>query len=236
MAQARLCLVKWNALLFSGQAWHLGREIASAILPKPCKACHNILIPVEACHLLPAEITLIALALSIDAFAVSMAAAAAGRVHDIRTVFRLSFHFGLFQFLMPIIGWAAGATLEPLIASFDHWIAFLLLMVVGVRMLIPTDGSKALHLDDPSRGLMLITLATATSIDALAVGLSLAMLRVNVWLPSIIIGIVAAAMSLVGIYLGSRLQLRLGRKAEILGGIILIFIALRTVAEHTLLR
>ena len=181
------------------------------------------------------EVALIALALSIDAFAVSMAAAAAGRVHGPRAVFRLSFHFGLFQFLMPVVGWAAGATLEPLIASFDHWIAFLLLMVVGIRMLIPSNGSKAMQLDDPTRGLMLLTLATATSIDALAVGLSLAMLRINVWLPSVVIGIVAASMSLVGIYLGSRLQVRLGRKAEILGGIILIFIAIRIVAEHTVL-
>jgi putative Mn2+ efflux pump MntP len=181
------------------------------------------------------EIALIALALSIDAFAVSMAAAAAGRVHGPRAVFRLSFHFGLFQFLMPIIGWAAGATLEPYIASFDHWIAFALLMVVGVRMLIPGDGAKATQLDDPSRGLMLLTLATATSIDALAVGLSLAMLNVSVWLPSVAIGLVAGGMSLVGIYLGSRLQVRLGRKAEILGGVILIFIAIRIVVEHTFL-
>lgn len=203
---------------------------------KPCKACHSHTIFTEAIPLSPVEIALIALALSIDAFAVSMAAAAAGRVYGIRSVFRLSFHFGLFQFLMPIIGWAAGATLEPLIASFDHWIAFLLLMIVGVRMLIPTDGSKAMQLDDPSRGLLLVTLATATSIDALAVGLSLAMLKVSVWLPSVIIGVVAAAMSLVGIYLGSRMQVRLGRKAEILGGIILIFIAVRIVVEHTVLR
>jgi manganese efflux pump family protein len=136
---------------------------------------------------------------------------------------------------MPIIGWAAGTTLEPLIAPFDHWIAFLLLVVVGVRMLIPSDGTKAMQLDDPSRGLMLLTLATATSIDALAVGLSLAMLNVSVWLPSVVIGIVAGGMSLVGIYLGSRLQVRLGRKAEILGGIILVFIAIRIVVEHTLL-
>lgn len=184
----------------------------------------------------PIEIAFIALALSIDAFAVSMAAAAAGRVHGARAVFRLSFHFGLFQFLMPVVGWAAGATLEPLIASFDHWIAFGLLMVVGVRMLIPSSSSQAVQIDDPSRGLMLLTLATATSIDALAVGLSLAMLRVNVLLPSVVIGVVAAVMSLVGIYLGSRLQVRLGRKAEILGGIILIIIAIRIVVEHTVLR
>jgi putative Mn2+ efflux pump MntP len=181
------------------------------------------------------EIALIALALSIDAFAVSMAAAAAGRVSGPRAVFRLAFHFGLFQFFMPIIGWAAGATLEPFIASFDHWIAFGLLMVVGVRMLAPSDSSKNMQLDDPSRGLMLLTLATATSIDALAVGLSLAMLNVSVWLPSVVIGIVAAVMSLVGINLGSRLQVRLGRRAEILGGLILIFIAIRIVVEHTLI-
>lgn len=213
----------------------MNRRIVLRRLLKLCKPWLNPSTVTGISRMSAIEIALIALALSIDAFAVSMAAAAAGRVQGRRAVFRLSFHFGLFQFLMPIIGWAAGATLESYIASFDHWIAFLLLMVVGVRMLIPSDESKVLQIDDPSRGLMLVTLATATSIDALAVGLSLAMLGVSVWLPSVVIGLVAGGMSLVGIILGSRMQVRLGRKAEILGGIILIFIAIRIVVEHTLL-
>ncbi len=181
------------------------------------------------------EIALIALALSIDAFAVSLGAASSGRVLGPRAVFRLSFHFGLFQFIMPILGWAAGATLEPYIASFDHWIAFVLLVIVGGRMLYSQGSERHLQADDPSRGLLLLTLATATSIDALAVGLSLAMVHTAVWGPSLVIGFVAASMSLVGIFLGGKLQARFGRRAEILGGIILIIIAIRIVVAHTLL-
>lgn len=181
------------------------------------------------------EIALIALALSIDAFAVSLAAASSGRVLGPRAVFRLSFHFGLFQFLMPVIGWTAGASLEPLIAPFDHWVAFCLLVIVAWRMLHPPRGEDAFRATDPSRGLLLLTLAIATSIDALAVGLSLALLHTAVWAPSVLIGIVAASMSLLGIFLGGRLQAYFGRRAEILGGLILIFIALRIVATHTIL-
>ena len=179
------------------------------------------------------EIILIAIALSIDAFAVSVAASAAGHVIDKRAIFRLSFHFGFFQFLMPIIGWAAGRTLEPIISAYDHWVAFALLLIVAIRMFRSrSDSLSGSKLNDPSRGMLLLMLATATSIDALAVGLSLAILDITIWLPSVAIGLITASMSLIGIFLGERLQLRLGRTAEIIGGIILIVIALRIVITH----
>ena len=179
------------------------------------------------------EIILIAFALSVDAFAVSMAVSAAGRVYDPRSVFRLAFHFGLFQFLMPVIGWAAGATLERLIASVDHWVAFVLLMAVGLRMLHAAVNPKAtVGQDDPSRGLLLVTLSTAVSVDALAVGLSLGMLRISIWTPGVIIGVVTASMSLVGILIGARLHARFGRFAELIGGLVLISIAIRIVVTH----
>ena len=180
------------------------------------------------------EIILVALALSVDAFAVSLAAAASGRMNGSKSAFRLSFHFGLFQFLMPVIGWAAGATLAPLIASFDHWVAFVLLTVVGLHMLRSAQNPRGMRRrDDPSRGLALLTLSTAVSIDALAVGLSLAMLRIEIWGPSVVIGLVAAAMSWIGVSLGSKLHARLGRIAECVGGVILIAIAVRIVVIHT---
>jgi len=179
------------------------------------------------------EIILVAFALSVDAFAVSLAAAASGRMSGPRSTFRLSFHFGLFQFLMPVIGWAAGSTLAPLIAAFDHWVAFVLLTAVGLRMLRaarhPAGEPRS---DDPSRGLALITLSTAVSIDALAVGLSLAMLRISIWTPGVVIGVVAAAMSWLGILLGGKLHARFGRIAEFVGGVILIAIAVRIVIVH----
>jgi putative Mn2+ efflux pump MntP len=181
------------------------------------------------------EIVFIALALSIDAFAVALAASATGRVNNPRAAFRLSFHFGLFQFLMPVLGWAAGATLEPLIESFDHWVAFVLLGVVGIRMIRSSrNPNQPAQQDDPSRGIPLLTLSTAVSIDALAVGLSLAMLQISIWTPSAIIGLVTGAATVVGITLGARLHSRLGRIAELIGGIILILIAIRIVFIHTL--
>jgi len=182
----------------------------------------------------PFEIVLIALALSIDAFAVSVAAAAAGRELCKGAIFRLSFHFGLFQGMMPVLGWAAGRTLAPVIAPVDHWVAFALLVTVAARMLRAARAPEADVCDDPSRGLTLVMLAVATSIDALAVGLSLAMLRVDIWTPAVTIGIVTASMSLLGIWLGGRLKLRLGSAAQVLGAVILLAIAVRIVGEHVL--
>jgi putative Mn2+ efflux pump MntP len=136
--------------------------------------------------------------------------------------------------MMPVLGWAAGAKLAPLITSYDHWIAFILLCFVGIHMLRPTSGqSSTKNGPDPSRGLLLLTLATATSIDALATGLSLAMLRVDIWVPSAVIGIITATVSLAGIFIGTRLRSGFGRKAEIVGGLILITIAVKIVLAHT---
>lgn len=179
------------------------------------------------------DLALIAFALSVDAFAVSLAAAATGRMRDPRRALRLSFHFGLFQFLMPVLGWAAGTAVRGAIAEFDHWVAFVLLTVVGVRMLRSSSRpGEPPGAEDPSRGFSLLALSTAVSIDALAVGLGLAMMRIDIWMPSIVIGIVAAAMSLAGIILGNRLHSRYGRIAEFVGGVILILIAVRIVVTH----
>lgn len=179
------------------------------------------------------EILAIALALSLDAFTVSLAASTSGFVKDRRAVFRLSFHFGLFQFLMPIVGWALGTTIEPVIAAFDHWVAFGLLALVGVRMIAAAmhPGSEAQQ-NDPSRGITLVMLAIATSIDALAVGLSMAMVRTAVWYPSIVIGVVTGGMCILAIVGGNRLGRWLGKRAQWVGGIVLILIGVRIVISH----
>lgn len=179
------------------------------------------------------EIILIAVALSIDAFAVSLAASAAGRIRGSRATFRIAFHFGLFQFLMPVLGWAAGAELEPLIKSVDHWMAFALLTVVGIRMIRAARAAGAsVSPEDPSRGMTLLALSTAVSVDALAVGLSLGMLRMDIWTPSAIIGIITAVVSLAGVKLGTKISDRFGRITEMIGGIILILVGLRIVLSH----
>ena len=179
------------------------------------------------------EILVIALALSLDSFAVSLAASTSGFAKDKRAAFRLSFHFGLFQFLMPIVGWALGTAIEPIIAAFDHWVAFILLALVGIRMIrSATSPDSGTQQSDPSRGMVLVMLAIATSIDAMAVGLSMAMLRVAVWYPSIVIGLVTGGMCVLAIVGGNRLGGWLGKRAQLVGGIVLILIGVRIVISH----
>ena len=181
------------------------------------------------------SILLMALGLAMDAFAVSLAAAGSGRAAGGRAQFRLSFHFGLFQFFMPVIGWYIGARLAGALAAVDHWIAFGLLAIVGGRMILSGsrgDPDSPVPRGDPSRGLSLVALSVATSIDALAVGFSLALLHVNIWYPAAVIGVVTAALSFAGVRLGIRLGRVFGRGMEITGGVLLLFLGVRILVEH----
>jgi manganese efflux pump family protein len=177
----------------------------------------------------------IAIGLAMDAFAVSLGIGLKLCVVDRRQTFRLSFHFGLFQALMPVLGWLVGLTFASLIEAFDHWIAFGLLGAIGGKMLYEAfraeEGVTGV-VNDPTRGLSLIVLSVATSIDALAVGLSLALLRVDIWYPALVIGLVAAALTFVGLRLGCRFGSLLGRRMEAVGGVILILIGFRILFEH----
>ncbi len=179
------------------------------------------------------EIFIVALSLSLDAFAVSLAAGTAGHAGNARAIFRLSFHFGLFQFLMPVAGWAIGRQFAPLIASFDHWIAFGLLAFVGVHMIRSAgNASLSARLGDSSRGWTLVTLAFATSIDSLAVGFGLAALGEMVWYPCVVIGVVTLAMSVLAIVGGRTIGKRLGTRAQIGGGVVLLALAVKILVEH----
>jgi putative Mn2+ efflux pump MntP len=181
------------------------------------------------------EIIILALSLSLDASAVSLALSAAGQLKTGRAKFRIAFHFGLFQFLMPVAGWAAGTRLAPYIASVDHWVAFGLLTLVGLRMIVSANkGGSFDRLGDPSRGWSLVTLSTATSIDALAVGLGLAALGVSVWYPGVTIGLITLVMSVAAILLGEKAGRWLGARSQIAAGIVLLIIAVKILASHTL--
>lgn len=179
------------------------------------------------------EILVIAVGLSMDAVAVSLAASASNRAHGTRAMFRLSFHFGLFQFLMPVVGWMLGASVAPYIASSDHWVAFGLLALVGGRMVraAATDEDPG-PARDPSRGTTLIILSIATSIDALAIGLTLAMLGTGIWYASLVIGVVTGCLSLAAVLLGKRVGKAVGKRMEMVGGLALIAIGLRILAQH----
>ncbi len=179
------------------------------------------------------DVLLLAVGLAMDATVVSAGAGASGRSQGGWATFRLGFHFGLFQFLMPILGWFAGRTIAGAIASVDHWIAFVLLAIVGGRMIRSgLKGEDDSGAGDPSKGLSLIMLSIATSIDALAVGFSLAMIGVDIWFPAVVIGLVTAGMSVAGLRLGATLGARFGHRMEIVGGVILIFVGARIVFEH----
>jgi putative Mn2+ efflux pump MntP len=175
----------------------------------------------------------VSLALAMDAFAVSLAAGLNLARVTPRHVFRLSFHFGLFQFLMPVTGWYVGREFAALIDGFDHWIAFGLLSLVGGRMLWEAFSDKQPETKaDPTRGLLLVTLSTATSIDALAAGLSFAFLNESIWFLSVTIGIITALLTAFGMVFVSRSATRWGSRAEIVGGCILILIGFRIVFSH----
>lgn len=179
----------------------------------------------------------IALGLAMDAFAVSIGVSVALGGASRRQTFRLAWHFGLFQALMPIIGWLAGSTVRPLIESWDHWLAFVLLAVVGGRMILEARRPKGDQspITDPTRGWSLVLLSTATSIDALAVGLSFAALGVEVWVPSAIIGVTACLVTVVGTLGGRTLGRRFGDRMAVTGGLMLIGIGSWILVEHVLL-
>lgn len=185
------------------------------------------------------DILVIAVGLSMDAFAVAVAGSTAiGRVNR-RQVFRFSFHFGLFQALMPTIGWFAGISAEQYIREWDHWVAFLLLCFVGGRALRGALRSRDAGNDteargDPTRGWSLVMFSVATSIDALAVGIALAAVNVTIWVPAAIIGVVTAGLTMLGMLLGSRIGMRFGKRIEVLGGLILIGIGVRILISHLL--
>jgi manganese efflux pump family protein len=179
------------------------------------------------------EIFIIALGLAADAFAVSVSAGSTGAATKPRSMLRLSFHFGLFQFLMPVLGWLAGLSIAHYIQSFDHWIAFGLLLWVAVHMIqsAQADSERSMQ-QDPSRGMTLVILSVATSLDALAVGLSLALLQVSILYPAVVIGIVTGVVSFIGILLGQQFSKKAGKRAAIGGGILLILIAIRILLAH----
>jgi manganese efflux pump family protein len=178
----------------------------------------------------------IALSLSADCFAVALGGGVSVRNLRYIQVFRTGLVFGIAQAIMPVIGWLIGRTIIDFIARFDHWIAFGLLAIVGGRMIWEGfhDKEQKDKSLDITRGMLLITLAFATSIDALAVGLSFAFLNVNILMASLIIGITAFIITNLGFYIGRRAGGLLGQRAKIAGGIILIGIGLRILLSHLL--
>ncbi|MGA2990164.1 MAG: manganese efflux pump MntP family protein [Candidatus Korobacteraceae bacterium] len=170
----------------------------------------------------------IAVALAVDAFAVALVAGLSVQAVTKRRLFRLSFHFGLFQAMMLAAGWLFGKALYLLTSAFANWIAFVLLVLVGgniIRQALHASDEPRIRLD-PTRGWQLVFLSFATSIDALAVGLSLAMMGVSIAVAAAMVGLAATSLTVLGMHLGNRASLLWGKRVEVLGGLILIAIGL----------
>jgi putative Mn2+ efflux pump MntP len=174
------------------------------------------------------EVLGIAVALAMDAFTVSCGVGLILRDVSGRQQFRLSWHFGFFQFLMPIVGWMAGYGIAGPAGAFGKWLAFAVLLLLGLKMIwsatkrTPISGAA-----DPTRGISLVLLSLAVSIDALGVGFSLSLIEVGVFWPSVVIGIVTSMFTLVGLRLCRVIGSGFERPAMIVGGLILIAIGIK---------
>lgn len=180
-------------------------------------------------------IFMIALGLAMDAFAVSLGIATAGEIETRRGKLRLAAHFGIFQSGMTALGWVVGGTLMTIIMAYDHWIALILLGYVGFNLIragCSKDG-KAFK-EDPSTGRTMVMLSFATSIDAFAVGLSIAFMNIPIFLSISMIGVVAFTLSVAGLFAGARLGEAFGKRMELIGGLILIGIGLQVFLSHIL--
>jgi manganese efflux pump family protein len=181
-----------------------------------------------------ASIFLVALSLSADCFAVALSGTVASPKVLWPQVLRLSFSFGLFQTAMQIGGWLAGNTMVGIIAGYDHWIAFTLLVFIGARMVRESlrPENETGESPDITSGFPLLALSVATSIDSLAVGLSYAFISIGIALPSILAGVIAFTITALGCWLGKKVGAVFGRRAGTAGGVMLIIIAIRILAEH----
>jgi len=178
------------------------------------------------------SIILIAIALSMDSFAVSVINGLTITDLNVKRVLTISFFLSIFQAIMPLIGWFVGIGIRKYIEELDHWIAFLLLSYIGVKMIYEGLKKNDIVKDSELKILTLIGQSFATSIDAFAVGISFALLNLSIVTPVLIIGIITFGFSLIGLQLGKYFGKRIGKSVEILGGILLVGIGFKILIEH----
>ena len=178
------------------------------------------------------EILLIAFALSADTFAVSVASGANAKKISLVNALKMGFIFAMFQGLMPVVGWLAGNTMERFVSQFAHWIAFSLLIIIGGKMIWESFKKNENKEKNPFKLFIVFFLGLATSIDALAIGITFSMLKVSIFYPAIIIGIITFFVALLGLFTGKKLARFFENKVEIIGGIILVFIGLKILFQY----
>ena len=178
------------------------------------------------------ELIVVAVGVSMDAFAVSVCKGLSVRKLRPRHAFSVSVWFGGFQALMPLTGYFLGVSFADMVSDFDHWIAFVLLSIIGGNMLKEAFGNEECEVDPDFSFKTMLIMAVATSVDALAVGVSFAFLKVDIWSAVLLIGVTTAAFSGVGVVVGNMFGARYKSKAELAGGIILVLIGLKILVEH----
>ena len=179
------------------------------------------------------EIILIAVGLAMDSFAISITAGLILKEFSPKHFIRIAFYMGFFQALMPVLGWMIGVSFKHYIVSFDHWIAFVLLLALGGKMIYDDLKCEDDHCCfDPQKRLVVIGLALATSIDALVVGVNFAFLNMSITLPIYTIGIVSFVLSLIGVIIGCQLGTKVKMKFTLIGGLILIGLGVNILNEH----
>lgn len=178
------------------------------------------------------EIILVALALSMDAFAVSICKGLSMKKYKFKNSLVIGLYFGLFQALMPILGYFLASSFKSIVERFDHWIAFILLFLIGLNMIKESFSQNVIEKSDKLDFKSMFILSLATSIDALAVGISFAFLKTNIMISSLVIGIITFILSIIGVIIGNRFGNKFQNEAELIGGIILIIIGLKILLEH----
>lgn len=178
-------------------------------------------------------IVMIAVGLSMDAFAVSLSSGISIKNLKPQNGAKIALYMGGFQALMPLIGWSLGIGFKDYIEKYDHWIAFVLLGFLGIKMLKESMDEDCEYVSDPLANKVLFMLAIATSIDAMAVGVSFAFLKASILSSALIIGFITFVICYIGVYLGNKFGCMYKKKAEIAGGIILVLIGFKILAEHT---
>ena len=178
------------------------------------------------------EIIVIAIGLAMDAFAVSVCKGLSMKKIDWKKAIIIAVYFGIFQALMPVLGYFLGSSFSAFVQKVDHWIAFILLSIIGVNMIKESTDDEVEKRNDNVDFKTMVVLAIATSIDALAVGVTFAFFEVNILLAISIIGIITFILSIFGVIIGNKFGDKFQNKAELAGGIILIIIGVKILLEH----
>jgi len=177
-------------------------------------------------------VLILAVGLAMDSFSASLSGGLACERLSVNEALRIAFFFGVFQAVMPLIGWLAGRGVHPLISEIDHWVAFGLLTFIGLKMIYQSASEDDNNVINLQQLHVLLALSVATSIDAFAVGIGLSILGFSIAVPSVVFGTVTFLLSLLGVFISRKLRRVPSRKVESLGGVILIAIGLKILSEH----